>query len=131
MKYQINIKRLLFFFSLAVLLSFGAGTASAQRRGQVRSANWQTSVPPGISRGSVTLGIRDKFATMGRYNGLFTVTGPGGRSFQARASGSGDEWTYVNFPGDFNGGGSANGVYSVVFSVNGVTIARGSFRFRP
>lgn len=124
-----NNKRLIFaglLFSLMFII--GADSAFAQRN-RVKSATWQTSVND-QNRSNVVLGVRDKWGTLGNYRATFVVTAPGRKTFRGTASTTGDEWAYINFPGDFSGSPSASGTYTVVFYVNGVVIGRDRFRYR-
>ncbi|MBS1796205.1 MAG: hypothetical protein JSS81_20295 [Acidobacteria bacterium] len=125
-------KRLLVFSVclLALTIFGGFGTVRAQGSAAVRRATWQTSVDDS-SRGNVVLGIRDKWGSLGRFTASFTVTGPNGKTFRGRTTTTGDEWAYINFPGEFSGGAKAGGTYRVVFYANGVVIGRDRFRFRP
>ncbi|MEO6589057.1 MAG: hypothetical protein ABIP06_06995 [Pyrinomonadaceae bacterium] len=132
MRNYFNLKFLPYLCGVLILLVFSSDFAHAQRkRSPVKKASWQYSVPTDISRGNLTLGIRDKWGDMGSFNALFVVTAPSKKVFRARTSTTGDEWAYVNFPDDFDGNPIASGTYTVVFYANGVVIGRSKFRFRP
>ncbi len=125
-------KRLIFFCFLFTLIMFtGIRSAYAQRsQNAVKKATWQTSVDDS-RRGSVTLGVRDKWGSLGRFTATFIVTAPNGKTFRGQMATTQDEWAYIDFPSQFSGSPRAGGNYKVVFSVNGVVIGRDKFRFRP
>lgn len=104
-------------------------SAAVRVQGQsVGSATWQTSVDdsqPGV----VTLGLRDKWGTMGRFTATFVVT-IGRKTYRGTMSAVGDEWAYIDFPSQFRGGTPAAGNYRVAFSVKGVVVGRDRFRYR-
>jgi hypothetical protein len=126
-----NSKRLFILCCLLALTFFGAASVSAQRsRNAVKDATWQTSVSDS-TRGTVTLGIRDKWAAMKRYTASYVVTAPNKKQFRAQTKTSQDDWAYITFPKDFGGSTLAAGTYTVVFYANGVVVGRDKFRFRP
>lgn len=125
--------KLLIFPGLLFILVTFAGLQSnyAQRGAQaVKKATWQTSVDDS-SRGTVTLGVRDKWGSLGSFTATFAVTAPNGKRFRGRMATTGDEWAFIEFPGQFSGRPRAGGTYKVVFSVNRVVIGRDKFKFRP
>lgn len=132
MRKYINLKSLFYLCGILALLIVSVNSTYAQsKRNRVKDASWQYSVPPTLSRGSATLGIRDKYGDMGSFNALFVVTAPNKKVFRAQTTTTQDEWAYVNFPADFDGNPITNGTYTVVFYADGVVIGRSKFKFRP
>ena len=123
MKIRIGYVGLL--LTVAIFVVF-AGQTSGQ---SVSEATWQTSVNDS-QRGVVTLGVRDKWGTMGSFTAKF-VASIGRKTFRGEMSTTQDEWAYIDFPGDFQGGAPAAGTYKVTFYVKGVVIGRDRFRYRP
>ena len=116
---------LLTVLATAAIVFFTAGQIQGQ---SVRSATWQTSVDdsqPGV----VTLGLRDKWGTLGRFTATFVVT-IGRKTYRGTMSAVQDEWAYIDFPSQFRGGTPSAGSYKVVFSVKGVVVGRDRFRYR-
>ncbi len=118
-------KKILYVFLATAFAAFAFANANGQ---SVRRATWQTSVDDS-RRGVVTLGVRDKWGTMGRFTATF-VAKIGARTFRGRMSSTGDEWAYIDFPSQFGNAAPTAGTYTVTFYVNGVVIGRDRFRYR-
>ena len=126
-----NRRLILFSFLFTLIMFAGINSVYAQRnQNAVKRATWQTSVDDS-KRGTITLGVRDKWSSLGRFMATFVVTAPNGKTFRGRMATSQDDWAYINFPTGFNGNPQAIGTYKVVFYVNGVVIGRDKFKFRP
>ena len=120
-----------FCFALALVVFSTDFAYSQNRRSAVKSANWQTSVPEIVSTENSSLGIRDKWGSLGTFDASFVVTAPDKKVYKARSKGKDDEFVYVDFPTDFGGAPAMAGVYKVVFYVNGIVIGRDKFKYRP
>ena len=131
-----NKMRLTLLTCLLALLVLGANSAYAQStRSAIKNATWQTSVDDS-RQGTVTLGLRDKWGTVGRYTASFVVTAPSKRKtrvpkFQGWTTVSGDDFGYISFPDDFDGKPLAGGTYTVIFYADGIIVGRDKFKFRP
>lgn len=100
MKNYLNRKFLPYLMCVAAVLFFTADlTLSQTRRSPIKKADWQISTAPNGQ--GATLGIRDKYGVSGSFKTLFVVAAPNKKTFRKRASGTGDNWVYVNFPADF------------------------------
>jgi hypothetical protein len=89
------------------------------------AVTWQQSQSP-----SVTLGIRDKYATLGTYNALFVITDSKGNKIQKTISVKGDANAGINYPDDvavFPEYWKMSGNYSWICIVNRRIVARGRF----
>jgi hypothetical protein len=79
--------------ALLFLLTFGASGAAAP----ARQVHWQWSEAP-----SVRLGVRDKNDDLKGFEATFVVTSERtGKRWRAQVKVEGDNFGYVNFPGDF------------------------------
>lgn len=121
-------KTLILGIAALAVLFFASESALAQSQSKVRRATWQTSVDDS-QRGVVTLGLRDKWGTLGRFTATFVVR-QGRTSYTGRMASTGDEWAYIDFPSQFGGGRPASGTYRVTFYVSGVVVGSDSFQFR-
>lgn len=115
---------------MAVIFGGTNNTTAQNKRNEVKNATWQTSTPEIVNTENPSLGIRDKWGGLGSYDALFVVTAPNKKVYKARAKGNGDEFTYVNFPSDFDRNTNQRGTYTVVFYVNGFVIGRDKFKFQ-
>jgi hypothetical protein len=102
--------------ALGILSLFASGSAAAQ-------VSWQQS-----QAGVFQLGVRDKFATLGRYEAQFVVT-DGQQQWRRTLRVSGDAWGYALFPVEFEGTGYAapGKTYRWQARVGGQIAAQGSF----
>jgi len=124
-------KFIIYSISFFILSAFFTTNAFGQNKSkEVKNATWQTSVSEIVNVNNPTIGIRDKWGSLESYDALFVVTGPNKKIYKARAKGTGDEFTYVNFPSDFDKKTSLQGIYKVVFYVNGFVIGRDKFKFQ-
>ncbi len=108
----------------------GAGH-SPKNRASVKNANWQTSVPEIIDREKTSLGVRDKWGSLGTYNVLFVARSSDKKVFRAKTRGKGDDWAMVDFPFKFQGKPMTGDTLTVLFYVNGVFIGRDEFTYNP
>lgn len=121
-------KAMIFAVAVFAVVFFASESALGQSQSKVRRATWQTSVDDS-QRGVVTLGLRDKWGTLGRFTATFVVR-QGRNSYTGRMASTGDEWAYIDFPSQFPGRQPPAGSYKVTFYVSGVVVGSDSFRFR-
>jgi hypothetical protein len=122
---HISNKRLitLICFVLVSLACILIGFSQVRRRGP--AVSWQQSKAT-----SVTLGVRDKFGSLGAYTADFIVTGPDRKKYSVNKQVNSSDWGYVSFPGDFTPSfASVGGVYSVECLVNSRVVTRDRFRY--
>lgn len=127
-----KISKLVFSLSIFTFLFFiGINYSQAQTRNKaIKNVSWQTSVNDS-ERGKVVLGLRDKWAELGKFTASFVVISPTKKKFKAQIETTDDGWAYVDFPSDFDGLPRSIGTYTVNFYADGVFIRRDQFKFRP
>lgn len=124
-------------FALLLFSHVGYGQKSAM----YTRGNWQTSLDPAewiegkpyvyTARGSIKIGVRDKFGAMGGYSATFVVTGPNNRAYKEQVKVAGDDWGYATFPNDFNASTLRPGIYSVKISVKNQLVVAFKVNYTP
>ena len=134
-------KKLVVCFATVLALLLFSATGYTQKSAMYTRGNWQTSLDPAkwvegkpyvyTARGSIKIGVRDKFGAMGGYSATFVVTGPNNRAYKEVVKVAGDDWGYATFPDDFNTSALRSGICSVKIYVKNQLVVAFKVNYTP